>query len=70
MFQNVNVSSPRFEEAARLPLPAAAAALAFVPVSGGLPPVLSVACGAYGTLVWSQASQLQNVMIAIWSQNS
>lgn len=44
----------RLDEAIRLPLAAAATALAFVPQGGIVPPLLAVSCGGAGTQLWSQ----------------
>lgn len=47
-----SVTHRRFDEAVRLPLPAAAAALAFLPQGGVLPPLLATAGGDTGPQLW------------------
>jgi hypothetical protein len=44
----------RLNEAIRLPIAAAATALAFMPQGGSVPPLLAVSCGGAGTQLWSQ----------------
>ena len=48
------ITACRVDETIRLPLAAAATALAFVPQGGIVPPLLAVSCGGAGTQLWSQ----------------
>lgn len=43
-----------FEALPPLPLPGAAVALSFMCLGGGLQPLLAAACGAAGTVIWSE----------------
>ena len=49
-----STAARRLDEAIRLPLAAAATALAFVPQGGIVPPLLAVSCGSAGTQLWSE----------------
>ncbi len=52
-YESQNVARS-FEALPPLPLPGAAVALSFMSSGGGLQPLLAAACGADGTVIWSE----------------